>query len=145
MIKGVGIAVALITLGIAVWVLAGRGEHDRRSAAVSITPTAAASAGGTQTGYIVIGDGGNWFTPCRSTEKWQLAGDLTAIRDFLRIRPHQAIPPGWGAARFYAALRGTVGPVTEPDPAAQHQHRMTVTEVVEIRRMREGDCVAPAR
>jgi hypothetical protein len=105
-----------------------------------VTPTAPPAS--LHTGHLFLGADATWFTPCGSTAKWLFQGDASPVIDYLKRRPHLAVPRGWAPPVVYVKLRGIVGEAPAAGSEKRWDQQIVVSEVIEVKR-RADDCPAP--
>ena len=116
-------------------------EHGALGASPQPTALPTSPPTSVHAGHLFLSPEATWFTPCGSEEKWLALGDLSAVSEYLAVRPQFGIPRGWGPIVVYTALRGFVetAPAT-PAADGRWNAQITAIEVVEVRGQYAGDC-----
>ena len=86
-----------------------------------------------QMGFFSWGFEASAFTPCGSDERWWTGGaDLVQRYNALGVEPYEEV---------YVRLRGKLSGIGKYGHLGTYNRQFDVTEVLEIRKKREGDCI----
>ncbi len=140
-LRALGCLTVAIAVGTSSCGQSGSGAGQGGGATSVVTPTAAAPS--LHAGHLFIAPDAPWFTPCGSAEKWLFQGDTSPATDYLKRRPHLAIPRGWGPPVVYVRLRGTLAEPPTPSAERRWERQIDVSEIVEVKRQAD-DCPLPA-